>query len=787
MSLKTLFSDNTNLYRPIASTDWNNIDRTAVYAINTRQGDFNIEVDNADPHEPIISLNQNLDVQNLTALNTIGTSDFNATTAGIATLNVGSVANTPQLNANNILNGTLTLPNSIGATGTFLASDGSTGTIWVAQTTGGNISNTDGNLTISSGSTGSFNINLSTTITTDSIINGTLTLPNVGGNAGDILCSDGSTGTTWIPLTNTDDSLGISVIDNEYVINLSNTIYPLNVNTNQIQITDLYGSTGSYYLTDNSNQLSGQVLTDSGDNTPLTFKYPLSLSGNNLTLTSGTGGYINNLELNADLLVDNITNGSLVLPNIGGNAGDVLSSDGSTGTSWIPQSGLTSNTLYVNDNVSDLQPAINTAGNGYTIFMSSGSYGGSVVGMTGKTNLAIVCPFGVGTITELANRGINIDNTNTGISISNLQLGASSNLSANSGKYERLNFTGFGAIYTFGTNTTGYIICQNCDFSGTTGVIVDATFGNVIYFINCNFGNCALSFLQSSSSQVVLENCVGLTTFSPSNCSVLAINALTSGATQINTNALQINSVSGATGNYFLPSGNNGMTGSCLVYNGDGTSSFSNNIVVDTLTIQGAGAGMTGYQMPNNVGGVPLGSILTYTGINPMTNLGFLNFIPPSPTPTSFIYSSFGSLGALTFNNGIDNYVIPTIKFYKDNSLVNVVFDFTLGNLYIVSSPTDNPAVFKTTTPVDVSLRPQTYLNLSINNGGILSNAPPYTMLHTQTTYFSIDSSGYLYISLPFSDSWQKNMAYAMSSVSPIDMTAGIGWTLSNVSCSYLL
>jgi len=376
MSLKTIFSSTGN-YQPISATDWNNINRDAVESINTREGDFNIEVDNADPHQPIISLNQNLDLQNITATETIGCTDFNATTAGVATLNVGSVANTPVLNANVIVNGTLTLPNTVGSAGLFLASDGMTGTTWSAVTSGGIISNTDGNLDITSGSTGSYNINLSSDVSVSSVsadsgsfsnlISGSFQYPSSLGLTGTIMCSNGSTGINWlkgneaVSLTNTDGNIGILAdITGSYELNLENVLNVVEyINSGSIFCSGLVqagtisrvgtGSTGSYDLQPNCNNLDGQVLTDVGSGT-LHFKYPLSVSGSNLVLSSGETGTINNLTTSSNLSADSlslqnsltcglgVTGGNYQLPNnvAGVPAGAVLTYGGGSSTAFLP-------------------------------------------------------------------------------------------------------------------------------------------------------------------------------------------------------------------------------------------------------------------------------------------------------------------------------------------------------------------------------------------------------------------------------------------------------------------
>ena len=406
MSLKTIFSDSGD-YQPISASDWNSISRDAITAINTRQGDFNIEVNNANPQQPIISLNQNLDIQNLTATNTIGCAHLNATTAGVATLNVGSVANAPILNANVIVNGTLTLPNTTAPAGFFLASDGSTGTTWSAVTSGGVISNTDGNLNITSGSTGSYNINLANNINTgfvsadsgyfSNLTSGSFQYPSSLGLTGTIMCSNGSTGINWlkgneaVSLTNTDGNIGILAdITGSYDLNLENVLNVAEyINSGSIFCSGIVqagtisrvgtGSTGSYDLQPNCNNLDGQVLTDVASGT-LHFKYPLSVSGSNLVLSSGSTGTINNLALNTDLNgLSSVNVGSIITDSIELVSGYNLVNTAPTSSNQVLScSGTGSNCFWQNLNSYNntdgnvvISPTGSTGSNEYTLNLSN--------------------------------------------------------------------------------------------------------------------------------------------------------------------------------------------------------------------------------------------------------------------------------------------------------------------------------------------------------------------------------------------------------------------------------
>lgn len=313
------------------------------------------------------------------------------------------------------------------------------------------------------------------------------------------------------------------------------------------------------------NNPSGSYVNVTNYNTTNVIPYNL-ISGNLITnyFNDGVNSVISdNITAKSSLSVG-ATGTNYSLPSIRGSSGQFLTTDSSGVCSWANTNTLYSNTLYVNDGVNDIQSAIDSAAAGTAIYMSAGSYGGSVVSMTNKSNLTIICPYGQGTCTELANRGMTINNSNNVIQISNLQFGASSNLSASSGKYERCNFTGTSTI-TFGSQTsTGFIIVENCDFTSTCTIVVDATFANVIYFINCNFGGATLNFQQATSVQCIITNCVGLTTYNPTNATMLAYTALTSGLSQAN--ATNVNTTNLTVDNLLYPTPT--VASTILEYNG---------------------------------------------------------------------------------------------------------------------------------------------------------------------------------------------------------------------------
>jgi hypothetical protein len=91
---------------------------------------------------------------------------------------------------------------------------------------------------------------------------------------------------------------------------------------------------------------------------------------------------------------------------------------------------------------------------------------------------------------------------------------------------------------TVGTNVSGYVTINNCEFVGTKTITVASTFTNVVYFIGCNFLGSTFSLLNPSSSQVIFNNCAGFTSY-PANATYVGINTLVAGTAQLSTNTIK--------------------------------------------------------------------------------------------------------------------------------------------------------------------------------------------------------------------------------------------------------
>lgn len=255
--------------------------------------------------------------------------------------------------------------------------------------------------------------------------------------------------------------------------------------------------------------------------------------------------------------------GSVNLSNLNANAGDIvyspdgfdlsglalsdgLSSNGSQiSTIGNPNIQLTSNSLYVNDNVSSIQDAINSATQADTIYISSGSYGETTPAITNKYNISLISPScNNGTICEVLN-GLTIDGTSELIRVSNLQIRGTNATFKGVGRHllTNLNFTGGSVVpltVEVGEQSTKYMTFTNCEFNQYCTLTVSNQFASVVYFINCNFGGCTIDLQNASPLQVIFNNCAGFTAFpSTTKCTQVGMNVLADGSElQCNTTRL---------------------------------------------------------------------------------------------------------------------------------------------------------------------------------------------------------------------------------------------------------
>lgn len=275
-----------------------------------------------------------------------------------------------------------------------------------------------------------------------------------------------------------------------------------------------------------------------------------------VSLTDKTGVFLGSVNLN-NL---NATAGELLYSPDGFSLDGLAIADGlqiqgtTIKTVGNPAIQLTSNSLYVNDNVgaTPIQTAINAVEQADTIFISSGSYGEAIT-ITDKYNISLINPScNAGTICEVLN-GLTVNGTSELIRISNLQIKGSNATLKGVGRclYTNLNFTGASALsrlaVEIGNSSTKYMTFTNCSFNQYCDITIPSNFASVLYFINCDFGGATLTINTSLATRVILNNCAGLTAYPASSKAVLiGLNVLSSGASQVNTYDLKTTLINGS-------------------------------------------------------------------------------------------------------------------------------------------------------------------------------------------------------------------------------------------------
>jgi hypothetical protein len=198
--------------------------------------------------------------------------------------------------------------------------------------------------------------------------------------------------------------------------------------------------------------------------------------------------------------------------------------------------GITANTFYVNDNVNSINDVLPLMGSGDICIVSAGSFGNTTditwnVAQTGLSGSVAPLPLTFLT-TENASR---FTVSATQVRVANIKFQMPVFLSGNNCTIDNADFDD---NLTVGTNVSGYVTINNCEFVGTKTITVASTFTNVVYFIGCNFLGSTFSLLNPSSSQVIFNNCAGFTSY-PANATYVGINTLTAGTAQLSTNTIK--------------------------------------------------------------------------------------------------------------------------------------------------------------------------------------------------------------------------------------------------------
>jgi len=278
----------------------------------------------------------------------------------------------------------------------------------------------------------------------------------------------------------------------------------------------------------------------------------MSLVGN-ISLTNNVNGLylgkvnIENLNVSADQLLYSTDGVNISGLNLGNGLEKVIDELKTIGN---PDIQLTTNSIYVNENVSSINTAIENAEQADVIYVSSGSYSesGQRLRFYNKFNMALKCPDVGNTITEVLN-GLDVTGTSEGIRISNLQIEENktnaSSVIEGTGKYYFKNVTFTGTITSthtieLGQNVTKFITFMNCEWDEYCDMYISAQLFSQIYFINCNFGNCNITYNNLSPLLVIMSNCAGLKAMPTSiQATLVGVNVLTTGV--INSTTTNIN------------------------------------------------------------------------------------------------------------------------------------------------------------------------------------------------------------------------------------------------------
>ncbi len=221
---------------------------------------------------------------------------------------------------------------------------------------------------------------------------------------------------------------------------------------------------------------------------------------------------------------------------------------GSVNVDNIDEFTITSNALYVNDNVNSIQSAINSAIPSNVINISSGSFGESQIQITDKLNIALTAPAVASTICEILD-GFVIDGTSENVRLSNLQIKGANTQIKGVGRHKLNNMIFSGNIsqtnlIEIGKNCTKFITVSNCEFDNYCTISVPSSFASTLYFINCNFASATIILSNSSPLQVIFNNCAGFQSFPlPTKALFVGLNVLSTGVSRTDTTNVNLSTV----------------------------------------------------------------------------------------------------------------------------------------------------------------------------------------------------------------------------------------------------
>lgn len=213
--------------------------------------------------------------------------------------------------------------------------------------------------------------------------------------------------------------------------------------------------------------------------------------------------------------------------------------------------GIHVNVIYVNDNVKDIQDALTEVGasQGYSIYLSPGSYGGSTVTVQDKVNLQIIgpaTPSGAHQCELASGRGLTISGAaSTRVRLLNFEVEGLLTIDGTLGRHYFRDMVLTGGL-TILNSTSNFLVFQNCAFGGP--VTIPNTFAGTIYFGQCDFGDQTITNNAASAVQVILEGCINLNStqnFIFGNKTLLGQNFLANGISRFDTYSLVVDNLSG--------------------------------------------------------------------------------------------------------------------------------------------------------------------------------------------------------------------------------------------------
>jgi len=298
-------------------------------------------------------------------------------------------------------------------------------------------------------------------------------------------------------------------------------------------------------------------------------------------------------------------------------------------------SGLTSNVVYVNDGVDDVQVGIDAATNTNTlVWCSPGSYGGSTVTLTNK-NLLKLRAEGTGTggfgVAELVSRGLTISGaSSTRNLVQGFQVEGLTTINGTQGRHALIDCQLLGGL-TITNGTSNFVTVRDCDIAGT--VTIAAGVSAVVYFINCNFAAGASIANSALAAQVIIANCGGVPAAALASVTMAGQSGLSDGSFRGFFSALTLPSALAFTGN------TNQLT------NGAGFITAATAPVTEVNTLTGA---------------------VTISGQNTNTNHSASNYTAAGSTLTQHIAGVDTALGARALSSSLAT--VATSGAYSDLS-----------------------------------------------------------------------------------------------------------------------